>query len=90
MPSTHGPLHPYPLRPEPLLPWDRLDWFRSEAGRKRVSADLDQYPRASPYPSLAGCSSPGPSLSAQLLCLVPWASSSASPLFPGVRGSGLQ
>ena len=90
MPSTHGPLLPYPLRPEPLPPCDRFDWFRSEAGWKRVSADLDQYPRASPYPSLAGCSSPGPSLFAQLLCLVPWASSSASPLFPGVRGSSLQ
>lgn len=75
MPCTHGPRHPYPPRPEPLPPWDRLDWFRSGAECKHVSADLDQYSCASPYPSLAGCSPLVPSLSAQLLCLAPWASS---------------
>ena len=88
MPCTHGPRHPYPPRPEPLPPWDRLDWFRSGAECKHVSADLDQYSCASPYPSLAGCSPLVPSLSAQLLCLAPGPPlSSASPLSPGVRGS---
>lgn len=88
MPCTHGPRHPYPLRPKPLPLWDRLDWFRSGAEWKHVSADLDQYSCASPYPSLAGCSPWVPVCLPSSSALLPGLPlSSASPLSPGVRGS---